>query len=207
MKWLPLKAVCLKSDCAITFGEGVQFQGYVANAFTIGRQIQGETPCSHPHNGQGTGEDFEYMAFLIDETPEAKAWVDRYIATPSRGDRLGRLVSAVIWTDGFLENGEPLGGSDPSAMVTEINDRGWPLTHGHDPGLPAGRVIAARVFKSPNGTQFIAAILAYYELDQIKSFTALGVDPSPSVTPPESLPVCPDIRIQVGVDSGHFDRL
>jgi len=140
------------------------------------------------------------MASLIDETPDAKAWVDRYIAAPPHGAGLGRMVSATIWTDGYLENGEPLGGSDPSVMVAEINDRGWPLTHGHDPGLPAGRVIAARLFVSPNGTRFIAAILAYYEPDHLRSFRALGIDPSPQAAPPESLPLFPNMHIQVGVD-------
>jgi hypothetical protein len=151
-------------------------------------------------NGIEMDEKEKDMASLIDETPEAKAWVDEYLAAPPHGNNLGRLVGAVIWTDGFLENGEPLGGSDPSAKVAEINDRGWPLTHGHDPGLPAGRVIAARVFKSPSGTRFIAAILAYYEPEHVKSFTALGVDPTPSTPPPESLPVFPGFRIQVGID-------
>ena len=145
-------------------------------------------------------EEQKDMASLIDETPDAKAWVDRYIATPPHGARLGRMVSATIWTDGYLENGEPLGGSDPSAMVAEINNRGWPLTHGHDPGLPAGRVIAAHLFTSPGGTRFIAAILAYYEPDHLRSFRALGIDPSPPAAPPESLTLFPDMQIQVGVD-------
>lgn len=140
------------------------------------------------------------MASLIDETPDAKAWVDRYIAAPPHGTDLGRMVSATIWTDGYLENGEPLGGSDPSAIVAEINNRGWPLTHGHDPGLPAGRVIAAHLFTSPNGTRFIAAIVAYYEPDHLRSFMALGIDPSPLAAPPKSLPLFPNMHIQVGVD-------
>jgi hypothetical protein len=86
------------------------------------------------------------MPYLIDETPDASAWVQRNLDTLSAGKDLGRLTSAVIWTDSYKENGEPIGGSDPSAIVNEINELGWPLWNGHDPGRPAGRFIGARDF-------------------------------------------------------------
>jgi hypothetical protein len=140
------------------------------------------------------------MAFLIEETPEAKVWIEQYLSSPPVGDQLGRLVSAVIWTDGYLEDGEPIGGSDPAVIVNEINEQGWPLLQGHDPGLPAGRVIAARAFISPSGARFVAAILAYYELEYLLSFAALGVDPFPPAGVPATLNTIEGERIQFVVD-------
>ena len=146
------------------------------------------------------GKNEESMAFLIDETPEAKTWVEQYLAAQPSGDRLGRLVSAVIWTDGYLEDGKPIGGSDPSVIVNEINEQGWPLLHGHDPGLPAGRIIAARAFASPSGDRFVAAILAYYESEHLLTFAALGADPFPAVALPTTLTTIEGARIQFVVD-------
>ena len=140
------------------------------------------------------------MAFLIDETPEANSWVEKQFAPPASDHRVGRLTSAVIWSDSHLENVEPIGGNDPTPLVQEINDRGLPLLHGHDPGRPAGRVIAARSFTSPSGTRFIAAILAYYDADHLLNFATLGIDPSPVVRLPTELREYEGARIQFGVD-------
>jgi len=140
------------------------------------------------------------MAFLIDETPEANSWVEKQLAPSASGHHVGRLTGAVIWTDSYRENGEPIGGSDPSLLVREINDRGLPLLHGHDPGSPAGRVIAARSFTSPSGIRFIAAILAYYDAEHLLNFATLGIDPSPIVQLPTELREYEDARIQFAVD-------
>jgi hypothetical protein len=140
------------------------------------------------------------MAYFIDETPDAKAWVEQYLASAQTKEQLGRLVSAVIWTDGVLEDGEPVGGVDPSAIVSEINEQGWPLLIGHDPGLPAGRVIAARAFTSPSGTRFVAAVLVYYEPEHMVTFSALGIEPFPRAASPTTLRWIPGARIQFGVD-------
>ena len=101
------------------------------------------------------------MSLLIDETPDAAVWVQRTLGGVPMAESLGRLASAVIWTDSYLQDGEPIGGNDPSPIVDEINEQGLPLLHGHDPGRPAGRFIAAHAFTSQDGTQFVAAILEW----------------------------------------------
>lgn len=140
------------------------------------------------------------MSSLIDETLDASAWVEQRFAALSEGNELGRLVSAVVWTDGYLDDGEPIGGGDPSVIVNEINEQGLPLLRGHDPGLPAGRVAAAQAFTSPSGTRFVAAILAYYEPDHQLGFASLGVDPFPSVRSPTTLGSLDGARIEFGID-------
>jgi hypothetical protein len=140
------------------------------------------------------------MPFLIDETPGASAWVERYLAALPEGNDLGSLVSAVVWTDGYLDDGQPIGGSDPSMIVNEINEQGLTLLRGHDPGLPAGRVIAAQAFTSPSGTRFVVAILTYYEPGHQLGFASLGVDPFPFVTSPSTLGSLDGARIEFGID-------
>ncbi len=140
------------------------------------------------------------MSYLIDETPDASAWAKRNLATLPEGKNLGRLASAVIWVDSYLENGEPIGGSDPSAIVNEINELGLPLLHGHDPGRPAGRFIAACAFTSPSGTRFIAAILAYYEPESLLSFVSLGIDPFQTAALPTTLGPLDGARIELAAD-------
>ena len=127
------------------------------------------------------------MSLLIDETPDAAVWVERTLGGVPMAESLGRLAAAVIWTDSYLQDGEPIGGNDPSPIVDEINEQGLPLLHGHDPGRPAGRFIAAHAFTSPGGTQFVAAILAYYEPDSLLSFASFGINPFPVATLPTRL--------------------
>lgn len=140
------------------------------------------------------------MPSLIDETPDASTWVERQLTEMAKGNNHWRLVSAVLWTDDYLESGEPIGGSDPSSIVNEINDQGLPLLHGHDPGRPAGRVIAARAFTSPSSTRFIGAILAYYEPESISSFASLGLDPFPTAALPTTLGLPEGARIELVAD-------
>jgi hypothetical protein len=145
------------------------------------------------------------MPNLIDETPAAFAWVERLFRTLPESTNLGKLVSAVLWTDGYLHDGEPIGGNDPSALVDEINNLGFPILRGHDPGLPAGRILAAQVFTSPSGSRFVAAILTIYEPDHQLAFAALGVDPVPSVTSPTTLGPLDGAWIDFGTDPREVD--
>jgi hypothetical protein len=140
------------------------------------------------------------MPSLIDETPDASAWVDQNLRAVPRGKSLGHLTSAVIWTDSYLENGEPIGGGVPSAFLNEINEQGVPLWHGHDPGRPAGRFIAAHAFTSPKNVRFVAAILAYYEPEGLLSFGSLGIDPFPVATLPTRLGLPDGARIELAAD-------
>jgi hypothetical protein len=140
------------------------------------------------------------MSLLIDETPDAAVWVERTLGGVPMAESLGRLASAVIWTDSYLQDGEPIGGNDPSPIVDEINEQGLPLLHGHDPGRPAGRFIAAHAFTSPGGIQFVAAILAYYEPDSLLSFASFGINPFPVATLPTRLGLPAGARIELAAD-------
>ena len=140
------------------------------------------------------------MPSWINETPEASAWAEQNLANQPGDKTLGRLAEAVIWTDSYVQDGEPIGGNDPSAIVDEINEQGLPLLHGHDPGRPAGRFIMARAFKHPSGTRFVAAILAYYEPESLLSFAALGVDPFPAAPLSITLGPLDGARIDIAAD-------
>jgi hypothetical protein len=141
------------------------------------------------------------MSLLIDETPDAAAWVERTLGAVPKAESLGRLATAVIWTDGYLQDDEPIGGNDPSPIVHEINEQGLPLLHGHDPGRPAGRFVAARAFTSPSGTRFVAAILAYYEPESLLSFASFGINPFPVATLPTTLGLPAGARIELAADT------
>ncbi len=141
------------------------------------------------------------MPSLIDETPDASTWLDQNLGAVPKDKSIGRLTSAVIWTDSYLENGEPIGGGDPSAIVNEINEQGMPLWHGHDPGRPAGRFIAARAFTTPKSIRFVTAILVYYEPEGLLSFASLGIDPLPAATLPTRLGLPDGARIELAADS------
>lgn len=127
------------------------------------------------------------MSGLVNDTPEASAWVDRAKAEYSNGHTFGKIASAVFWTDAPGPEGEPVGGADPSDLIAEINTDGLPMFRGHDPGFPVGRVLAAKLFTSPSGVRFVAGILIRYEDRDRISFGQLEIDPTPAVSPPSIL--------------------
>jgi hypothetical protein len=127
------------------------------------------------------------MSSLINDTPEASDWINRAITENSKNRVLGKIVSAVLWTDKPGPEGEPVGGADPSEIIEEINTKGWPMFRGHDPGYPVGRMLAANLFTSPSGVRFIAAILTLYEDGKRLSFGELELDPNPTVSSPSIL--------------------
>jgi hypothetical protein len=132
------------------------------------------------------------MSDLIDETPEANSWVTGERLRLTGHSVFGDVQAGVIWTDNLAPDGEVIGGADPSRMIDEINGEGWPLYRGHDPGLPSGRSIAAKLFVSPSGKKFVAAILGFY-VDNLKfSFDDLGVDSNPEALSPLVLDAIPN---------------
>jgi hypothetical protein len=145
------------------------------------------------------------MSNLIDETPEAYDWI-----TFEKSERKGSLVfgsfeAGVIWTDELI-NGEVIGGVDPSHIITQINSKGWPLNRDHDPGLPMGRVVAAKSFVSPSNRKFVVAILGFY-VDELKlSFDDLGVDSNPEAYPPQVIDVIFDgFWLDIATDPREVD--
>lgn len=127
------------------------------------------------------------MSTLIDDSPDAEAWVEQTLLAQPGVSALGKVKQAVIWTDEKGPDGLVVGGDDPSALIDEINDQGMPLLRGHDPGAPVGRVIAARLFAHPSRGKYVAAILVLYEDDKKLSFRGLNLDPFPSAASPAAL--------------------
>jgi hypothetical protein len=146
------------------------------------------------------------MRNLIDDTPEASAWIGRASTEYSKDRIFGKIASGVIWTDDPGPDGEPIGGVDPSDYIAEINAKGLPMFRGHDPGLPVGRVVAARLFSHPNGVKFVAVILGQYEDRQRLSFGELEVDPFPTVFSPALLnPLDDDSWLDFATDPREVD--
>jgi len=124
------------------------------------------------------------MSDLITETPEACSWIAREKARRIGDSAFGSFQAGVIWVDEPCPDGEIIGGTDPSTMIDQINNEGWPLYRGHDPGFPSGRSIAAKLFVSPSGRKFVVAILGFYVDKLRRSFDDLGVDSNPEASSP-----------------------
>lgn len=131
------------------------------------------------------------MESLIERTPEAAAWATEEKAKRSSGGVFDHVRSAVIWVDEPGPNHEAIGGSDPTALVTEINEVGQPLFRQHDPGNLLGRVVAAKTFVAPDGIRFVAAVLGFYGERTRLRFSDLGVDPALPASQPSMLPALP----------------
>ena len=128
-------------------------------------------------------------------------WVASVEETFGDHPAYGRFEHGIVWIDEPGPDGRPIGGTDPTAMIREINAEGWPLLHGHDPGRPLGRVIAARAFVSEGGQAFAAAIFGFYSADKQIGFAALGVDSGAPVKLPDTLPAPrPEWRIEIAYD-------
>ncbi len=148
------------------------------------------------------------MSTLIDDTTEAATWVDQVISERLQGRGFGKMVSAVLWVNNPDQDAEPVGGDDPTAFIDEINAQGWPIFRGHDPGYPVGRTIAAKLFTSPGGARFVAAILALYKDESRLSFRELSIDPSPVVSSPNTLQALDgDYWLDFATDPREVDSL
>jgi len=91
-------------------------------------------------------------------------------------------------------------------LVEEINTKGLPMFKGHDPGFPVGRTVAAKLFTSPGGVKFVAAILGQYESQQLLSFALLEVDPTPTAYSPSILdPLNDNLWLNFATDPREVD--
>ncbi len=148
------------------------------------------------------------MENLIDQTPEAVAWLIEAKAALSSKHSYGKLVGSVIWTDEAGSDGSPLVDTDPDALVTDVNSGWFPLHRGHDPGLPSGAVLSARQFTAPKGTCFVAALIGLYDPDEAVSFRDLQVDPSAQASSPLQLDDLPEgCWVDVATDPREVDVL
>jgi len=146
------------------------------------------------------------MSDLITETPEACSWVSHEKSRRTEDSVFGSFQAGVIWIDEPCSDREIIGGGDPSTMIDQINNEGWPLYRGHDPGFPSGRSIAAKLFVSPSGRKFVAAILGFY-VDELRlSFDDLGVDSNPKASSPLELDaISNDCWLDIATDPREVD--
>ena len=146
------------------------------------------------------------MENLISKTPEASAWVKHKTTQYSETAIFGRIIAGVIWVDIIGDDGEPIGGSDPTEWITEINNHGWPLFYGHDPGRPIGRTIGAKLFVDPKGVNFVASIMGFYNNERQLRFDDLEIDPYPMPQPPSELKaITGDCWLSISADPREVD--
>src|SRR5690349_239847 len=107
---------------------------------------------------------------MIDETPAAVRWVEETKASLT-SPAFGRIVSGVVWTDAEIE-GFNLGDYDPDQIA--VKTEGIRILRNHDPGLPVGRVLAAKAFTTPTGRRFVAAVFGLYTEETQVNFSTLG---------------------------------
>lgn len=122
---------------------------------------------------------------LIDEAPDAVRWVERESSSHGPSNVFGRIASGVIWSDDAGPDGHPIGGDDPAEIAIQFSDT--EILRDHDPGLPAGRILATQCFVTPSGRRFVAAIMGLYASDLLVSFSAVGVNPQPIPKSPDTL--------------------
>lgn len=147
------------------------------------------------------------MSSLIDETPQAEAWLDSKREDLSMLTPYGRIVDAVLWTSSLTDEGAPLVDVEPNVLVEEINSKGLPLLLNHDPGAPRGMVLCAGLFTSPAGTQFVAGLIGMYAQGDGLSFESIGLDNLPSVEPPNLLnPLPQEVYISFGIDPREVEE-
>lgn len=109
---------------------------------------------------------------LIDETSLALQWVKEAISVAKESSAFGRVASGVVWTDAPNKDFN-LAEHDPDLIV--LRTEGTELNLEHDPGRPAGKVVAAKLFTSPAGCRFVVAIIGFYTEEKRRSFATLGL--------------------------------
>jgi hypothetical protein len=119
------------------------------------------------------------MASLIDETPQAEAWLDSKREDLSMLAQYGRIVDAVLWTSSLTDEGTPLVDVEPNRLVEEVKSKGLPLLLNHDPGAPRGMVLCAGQFTSPSGIKFVAGLIGMYAQGDCLSSPAFRKDVTP----------------------------
>lgn len=139
---------------------------------------------------------------LVDDCPEAEAWIDSAVTAHKATGIYGRLAGSVVWSDHNGADGKAILPLDPAELVARINVEALPLLHEHDPGWPIGKVLEADHFKTRTGQRFVAAILGFYDPSVLHSFAALGLDGDPLGDVPAILPALPtDFHIKLAADS------
>ena len=124
---------------------------------------------------------------LISLTPDATEWVRQQRLKYTSGGMFGKVERAVLWTHNAGSDEKPIVPVDASSLASEINTIGLTLLDGHDPGRPVGKAVAAAVFITPEGTEFVAALLGFYHGGNQLSFADLGLKVNPDIKLPDRL--------------------
>lgn len=148
------------------------------------------------------------MKSLIEESPDAEAWVDITIALHDARGLYARVLGSVIWSDLRDDSGSIILPFDPADVVAKVNEQPLPLQREHDPGRPLGKVLEAAQFQTTDGRRFVAAILGFYDSAHVVAFDAFGIDHSGASPRPSSLPDLPaGFRLAVEADPKEVSPL
>ncbi|MCQ3002491.1 hypothetical protein NLO98_22330 [Pseudomonas syringae] len=146
------------------------------------------------------------MSDLLQDTPAAGRWAEE-AELRHHACKFGEIVRAVIWTDACGPDGQLLVAVDPDRLVAQINSNPFTLLENHDPGRPKGQILESESFKSPDGRQFVAAVLGYYAGGDVLSFLGLGIDVDSAVLPPQQLPrLLDDVWVEIATDAREVDE-
>jgi len=146
------------------------------------------------------------MPSLIAEHAEAGAWIEEQRQALSQHHAFVRIEGCVIWADNRGADGDQLVLLDPQPIIEEINTEGLPLLVRHDPGVPSGRVMAARLFTDAKGRQFVAAVAGFYGDETRIRFAEFGVAEGSDAPSPTTLPrLSNDFSFQIATDPREVD--
>jgi len=143
--------------------------------------------------------DGRIMIDAIRNNADAATWLDEELAKFSANSIYGKIAPAVIWTSQGGVDGSPAVPITAENLVRKFEAQGLPLLRYHDPGLPSGNVLTAKVFKGTNGEVFVAALLGFYDAKTMSSFSDLGVNTHPVVSLPQKLP-----RLTGSLESDYY---
>jgi len=130
--------------------------------------------------------------------PDVVAWFDEVAPKYGEGSPYRSCLKGVLWIDEPAEDGEPIGGNDPSRIINGVNEGIWPVLDNHDPGKLLGRVVAAKLFRSPEGVGFVAGYIGLYDQKAVLHLSDLDIAVTKPAPPPTAVPEPhPSWRIQL----------
>lgn len=148
------------------------------------------------------------MGSLVDESPEAEAWIEAAVAAHAGTGIYGSVKGSVVWSDSRDSTDSVILPFDPADVVVKLNERRLPLLRDHDPGRPIGQVLEAAQFTTAGGRAFVAAVLGFYDATILVGFAELGIDTAEVGGEPERLsPLSENFRLMVEADEREVSRL
>lgn len=143
---------------------------------------------------------------LIQETPEAAAFLDSIIANIETlklydGETFAQVNRGIFATDDVDAHGERLSTEDFETYRSGSGSRIVWTGVEHNPLFPpAGRVIAMKAFQSPaSGVGFVAGVIGVYGEDSYRAFKDVGIDASTSVDRAAALASLAEFALEAGI--------